>query len=92
MRILGLTGLTSTQASDYRLKRFKEARCPHHDLIATARINALSPLTVGKFMWAFYDDEVVLTQGKCFHLALLTQLTNPATSYLFILKVWRPGW
>jgi len=82
----------NTQAYDYRLKRFKEARCPHYDLIATARINALSPLTVGKFAWAFFDGEVVLTQGKCFHLTLPTQLTNPTISYLLVLKVWWPGW
>ena len=82
----------NTQASDYRLKRFKEAQCPHHDLIATARISALSPLTVGKFGWAFFDGEVVLTRGRCFHPTLPTQLTNPTISYLLVLKVRWARW
>ena len=73
MCIVKLTGLMSIQASDYWLKQFKEAGCPHHDLIGTAQINTFSPLIVGRFAWAFFDDEVVLTQDKCFHPTLLAQ-------------------
>ena len=90
--IVKLTGLTNTQASDYRLKRFKEAGCPHHDLIGTARINALSPLIVGRFAWAFFDNEVVLTEvSVSIPLSQPNPTDKPTISYLLVVKVWQPG-
>lgn len=56
----------SFQASDYRLKRFKQAQSPLCDLIATARASALSPIIVGRFAWVFFNNEVTLAQGEYF--------------------------
>jgi hypothetical protein len=72
------------------MKKFKRAQSPYYDLIATARVSALSPIIIGKFAWAFFNDEVTLTQGECFYFVLSTQLTNPKTSCLLVLEVRRP--
>lgn len=47
---------------------------PHLRFIGTSFLppRPYLPLTVGKFAWASFN-EVVFTQGECFHPALLTQ-------------------
>lgn len=68
-----------------------EAQAPHYDLIATARVSALSPIIVGTFGWAFFNNEITLTQGEGFCLTVSTLLMN-LTSCLFVLEVQWQGW
>jgi hypothetical protein len=70
--------------SDYRLRRFKQAQTPHYGLIATAGVSALSPIVVGTFAWAFFNEEVTLTQGKRVYSIVSTGLMNSKQSSVYI--------
>ncbi|KAF9780748.1 hypothetical protein BJ322DRAFT_1011530 [Thelephora terrestris] len=84
--------LTSAQALDYRRGRLSRAGVPLISLLETARVSALSPITVGRFAWVFLEKQVVLAQGEYYCFFPSNKLRRLATSCLSIFKIGREEW
>lgn len=79
--------LTDIQALDYRRTRLSSLKAPLLNLIATARVSSLSPITTGRFAWVFLNKQVTLAQGKHPYAFLPSWLIHRTTSCVFVHKI-----
>ena len=49
------------------MKYLQEARVPHFDFLLEARVRKVAPLNVSKYIFAFYNNKVMVGQSKFKH-------------------------